>query len=495
MKTLPLFIASALIASATLSATERVALVIGNGAYSSAKLPNPVNDAPLVAASLQKVGFKVIQKTDLTRDGMRAAVREFSDALKKGDTALFYYAGHGAQVKDENYLIPVDAPLGMKEYEAEDRSVKVNLALAAMEECGSALNIVILDCCRDNPFARSWRSASNGLAEMKAPQETLIAYATAPGKAASDGEGANSPYSQALAEEILRPGVKLQDVFLNVARRVHATTKGEQRPWTASDLLSEFVFLQGSNQAVAQPVMITTHTKVSTPITEQPTASEALPSTAIPAELPTRGYFSISEIFKNTRCRSYTPAGQQNVLRMTQAKLAESGHYKGNVDGVMGPGTQRAILEWQIKESERSDGKLNDVILQKLGVATIEDLPPTPPATIPPANPQGDAIPEPKGARPILYYFSASWCPPCAQMKNNVFPSLQIQALKAKFDWREIDVDASKNASLCKRFNIASIPHFVAASPSGRTLATQTGGISVANFAAFLQKALSASAH
>lgn len=232
-----------LVSVARLAAADRVALVIGNGGYDTARLPNPPNDAVLVAGSLKQAGFKVIQKTDLGREGMRAAVREFSDALAKGDTALFYYAGHGAQVKGENYLIPVDAPLGMKEFEAEDRSVRANLVLAAMEESGSALNLVILDCCRDNPFARGWRSASTGLAEMRAPQETLIAYATAPGKAALDGEGMNSPYAAALAQEILRPGVKMQDVFLNVARAVSKATNNEQRPWIASDLLSEVCFL------------------------------------------------------------------------------------------------------------------------------------------------------------------------------------------------------------------------------------------------------------
>lgn len=232
----------------------RVALVIGNGSYESARLPNPANDAKLVAEKLQAVGFKVIQKTDLKREDMRKAVREFSDTLKAEDVALFFYAGHGAQVKGENYLIPTDAPLGMKEYEAPDYNLPANLILAAMEESGSLLNIVILDCCRDNPFARGWRSTSAGLAEMKAPKETLIAYATAPGAAASDGEGQNSPYSAALAQELVRPGLKLEEVFKNVARRVYETTKGIQRPWISLDVLGDFSFTAGNTApAVAMP--------------------------------------------------------------------------------------------------------------------------------------------------------------------------------------------------------------------------------------------------
>lgn len=253
---------------------DRVALVIGNGAYESARLPNPPNDAALIAQGLTKVGFKVIQKTNLGREAMMTAVREFSDTLKAGDVALFYYAGHGAQVKGENHLIPVDAPMGMKEFEAEHRNVSANLVLGALAESGSKLNIVILDCCRDNPFARGWRSANTGLAEMKAPQETLIGYATAPGSAALDGEGGNSPYSLALAEELVRPGLKLEEVFKNVARRVFETTKGTQRPWISLDVLGDFAFVDGSSAAAAAPTPPS-----SAPLTTPPTAPVPKPVT------------------------------------------------------------------------------------------------------------------------------------------------------------------------------------------------------------------------
>ncbi|MBL9131000.1 MAG: caspase family protein [Verrucomicrobiaceae bacterium] len=239
-----------LVSAMRASAADRVALVVGNGAYESARLPNPANDAALISRSLARVGFKVIQKTDLGREALMTAVREFSDSLKKNDVALFFYAGHGAQVKGENFLIPVDTPPGMKEFEAQHRSVSANLVLGAMEESGSRLNIVILDCCRDNPFARGWRSSSSGLAEMKAPQETLIGYATAPGSAALDGEGSNSPYSLALAQEMIVPKRKLEEVFKQVARRVFESTKGAQRPWISLDVLGEFSFMETAVQEV-----------------------------------------------------------------------------------------------------------------------------------------------------------------------------------------------------------------------------------------------------
>ncbi|WP_395744516.1 caspase family protein [Prosthecobacter sp.] len=260
----------------------RVALVIGNGGYAADKLPNPPNDAALVAKGLAQAGFQVIQKTDLGREGMTTAVREFSDALKPGDVALFFYAGHGMQVKGENFLVPVDAPQGMKEYEAEHRSVSAGLVLDAMAESRSQLNIVILDCCRDNPFARGWRSNTKGLAEMKAPQETVICYATAPGTAASDGEGSNSPYSQALAQELLRPGLKLEEVFKNVARRVFETTKGAQRPWISLDVLGDFAFVEGTRApmvpapSVPAPAVVTP----SAPPTVKPAPTAPQPATA-----------------------------------------------------------------------------------------------------------------------------------------------------------------------------------------------------------------------
>jgi hypothetical protein len=242
---------SLLMGAASSALAGRVALVIGNGAYESARLPNPPNDVQMISQGLTQVGFKVIQKTNLGREAMMTTVREFSDTIKAGDVALFYYAGHGAQVKGANHLIPVDAPMGMKEFEAEHRNVSANLVLDALAESGSKLNIVILDCCRNNPFARSWRSANLGLAEMKAPQETLIGYATAPGSAALDGEGSHSPYALALAEELVRPGLKLEEVFKNVARRVFETTKGTQRPWISLDVLGDFAFATGTGPTIS----------------------------------------------------------------------------------------------------------------------------------------------------------------------------------------------------------------------------------------------------
>ncbi|NQU63686.1 MAG: caspase family protein [SAR324 cluster bacterium] len=158
----------------------RHALVIGNADYKIGRLFNTKNDANDVAAALQKLGFSVNLQINVNRSGMREAIRDFGDKLKKGGVGLFYYAGHGMQVKGVNYLIPVGSDLKAED-EVQDESIDAGSVLRKMDSAGNALNIVILDACRDNPFARSFRSTQKGLAQMDAPKGSLIVYATAPG--------------------------------------------------------------------------------------------------------------------------------------------------------------------------------------------------------------------------------------------------------------------------------------------------------------------------
>jgi uncharacterized caspase-like protein len=266
MKLPLLFLTLLSLTSAYSVAAEWRALVIGNGAYPGKPLANPVNDAMLMSETLKGVGFQTTVVTDVDLKSMRKAVREFGDSLRPGDVALFYYAGHGAQMNGENYLFPRDAPEEIREFEAEDSCFKTAVPLAAMESAGSGLNIVILDCCRNNPFARSWRTGGNaGLTELRAPQETLIAFATAPGKVALDGvESANSPFAKALARQISSSDRKIQDVFLDVARSVYSETKGEQRPWVSHDILTEFTFTRRAAR-------------------ESPMPADAAPATFMPA--------------------------------------------------------------------------------------------------------------------------------------------------------------------------------------------------------------------
>ncbi|MDO9632911.1 MAG: caspase family protein, partial [Humidesulfovibrio sp.] len=149
-------------------AERRIALVIGNGAYKAAPLKNPVNDARDMAASLKRLGFDVTLLTDAGQQQMDAAVREFGLKLRQGGAGLFYYAGHGLQVAGENYLVPVNANI-QTESDVRYTCLPAGMVLGKMEDARNDLNIIILDACRNNPFARSFRSTEQGLAKMDAP--------------------------------------------------------------------------------------------------------------------------------------------------------------------------------------------------------------------------------------------------------------------------------------------------------------------------------------
>lgn len=220
----------------------RTALVIGNGAYSDAMLKNPPNDAADMAAALRSLGFEVMSYTDLDQAAMKRAIRDFGAKLRsKGGTGLFYYAGHGVQVKGINYLIPVRSSVNTEE-EVEYEAVEAGLVLAQMESARNDINIVILDACRNNPFARSYRSSDKGLASINAPSGTLIAYSTAPGSVASDGTGRNGIYTQELLKKMRTPGLGIEEVFKQVRISVRAATAEKQTPWESSSLTGEFYF-------------------------------------------------------------------------------------------------------------------------------------------------------------------------------------------------------------------------------------------------------------
>ena len=226
---------------------QRVALVIGNSAYSSGPLKNPVNDATDMAAMLQKLGFSVTLRKDAGLQEMDEAIEAFGNRLKRGGVGLFYYAGHGLQVNGTNYLLPIGAKIN-KETDVKYQAVDANRILDEMATANNGLNIVVLDACRDNPFARSFRSATRGLAIVSsAPSGTFISYSTSPGNVARDGDGRNSPYTAALLQNMQTPGLALGDVFINVRTKVKKETG--QVPWELSSLEGQFYFNpQGARQ-------------------------------------------------------------------------------------------------------------------------------------------------------------------------------------------------------------------------------------------------------
>ncbi len=172
---------------------------------------------------------------------MRQAIRKFGHKIKSGGVGLFYYAGHGMQVNGTNYLIPVGADIQTEE-EVVDEAVDASLILRKMHAAGNPLNIVILDACRDNPFARSFRSTSRGLTRMDVPGGAFVAYATAPGQVAADGSGSNGIYTKHLLTNISKPGLSIEQVFKKVRIQVMGETADKQVPWDVSSLTGDFYF-------------------------------------------------------------------------------------------------------------------------------------------------------------------------------------------------------------------------------------------------------------
>ena len=223
------------------SANKRIALVVGNANYKVRPLKNPRNDADDISRSLRSSGFDVIDLRDASLQQMRNGVRQFGDRLINNDVGLVYYSGHGVEVKGRNYFIPVNADI-MREDEIADQGLDVSLILEKMNTAGKGVNILIVDACRDDPFGRSFRSSSRGLAQMDAPRGTIIAYATSPGKVASDGDGRNSPYTKNLVKAMQQPNKPIEQVFKEVRRAVQEETKNLQTPWENTSLSGDFYF-------------------------------------------------------------------------------------------------------------------------------------------------------------------------------------------------------------------------------------------------------------
>ena len=231
------------IAFAGAAKEKRTALIIGNSNYTDSPLKNPVNDANSIAAELRTLGFDVMLHTDLSQNEMKRKIREFGEKLAaNGGVGLFYYAGHGMQMNGGNYLVPVTAQID-KEQDVELEAVNLQRVLGEMEYARNDINIVILDACRNNPFARSFRSAgSNGLASTMAPQGTYIAYATSPGSVAADGSGSNGLYTEELLGALRQPGLKIEDVFKKVRLNVYNRSGKKQLPWDNSSIFGDFYF-------------------------------------------------------------------------------------------------------------------------------------------------------------------------------------------------------------------------------------------------------------
>ncbi|MDU1695655.1 MAG: caspase family protein, partial [Bradyrhizobium sp.] len=230
-------------------AASRIALVVGNSDYQSVgKLANPANDARLVAETFQRLGFTLVggaAQLDLDKSRFDQVIQTFSKQLLGAEVAVFYYAGHGIQVRGTNYLVPISANPA-READVDFMMVDVGLVLRQMEAAGTKLNIVILDACRNNPFGgRGLRSSDGGLAQIRAPEGTILSYATQPGNVALDGDDGHSPYTRALVDAVQRPGLDVLQAFNQVGLSVKKATASAQQPWVASSPIDGSFYFAG----------------------------------------------------------------------------------------------------------------------------------------------------------------------------------------------------------------------------------------------------------
>jgi hypothetical protein len=221
---------------------KRVALVIGNNAYKDGRLTAPINDARAMTIALTELGFKVTRLEDVGRVSMHRAIRIFVDELTRSEAVgLFYFAGHGAQSKGKNFLIPIDANIEHED-DIELQGVDIQYMLDKFADMRNGMNILILDACRNNPFARRGVKRPSGLAAIDGPPGTLVAFAAAPGQVAREIQGGNGIYTKNILANIREPGLPVEEVFKRVRFGVLADTGKLQVPWENTSLVRDFYF-------------------------------------------------------------------------------------------------------------------------------------------------------------------------------------------------------------------------------------------------------------
>ena len=361
------------------SASNRVALVIGNAAYSHApRLANPLNDAADVGDALERLGFAVTRLRNTERSALWDGLQKFALAASASEIAVVFYAGHGIEVDGRNFLVPTDARL-QSDREVEFETVPLELVSRAVERA-RGLSLVILDACRENPFAAAMqragatRSVGRGLARVEPLGETLVAYAAKEGTLAADGQGRNSPYSAALLKHLEEPGLEVGLMFRRVRDGVLAATGGAQEPFVYGSLSSQGVYLKEPAQVAGAEADAAPGVApgAGQRLTAEHLAAERLfwesvEDTEDPEEIHAylerypEGTFASLAL---TRLGRMSKPAEEAVAattesdpmeieeslglsradrRLVQHGLASLGHAPGPIDGVFGPRTRRAI--------------------------------------------------------------------------------------------------------------------------------------------------------
>ena len=382
-------------------AAKRVALVIGSAVYAHApRLANPLNDASDIGAALSRLGYAVTKLENAEYDAMRRGLRAFTRAASGAEAAVVFYAGHGIEVDKRNFLVPVDARLS-SDREVEFETVPLDLVARAVEGA-SGLGLVILDACRDNPFAAAMqragptRSIGRGLARVEPAGEMLIAYAARGGTVASDGAGRNSPYTEALLAHLEEPGLEVGLMFRKVRDAVLKSTGNKQEPFVYGSLSSEGVYLGARPEPPAIPQAkpagppkgggASAHRLTAEQLAAERLFWESVKDRDRPADL--RAYLdrypqgTFAALARN-RLKDLTDArnavaseAAEAALKLTardrkkvQAGLWVLGLDPGVPDGVFGERTRDAIREWQESRSRPATGFLDAVSVKTLRAA------------------------------------------------------------------------------------------------------------------------------
>ena len=379
---------------------NRFALVIGNGDYVQGQLKNPANDAKLISESLRDLGFRVESKIDLNQQEMEEKITSFSSRLPKNSFAFFFFAGHGIQAKKANYLIPVGATI-KSESSLKYRTVPLDFVRDELENSKSNLNVVVLDCCRNNPFERSWNRSlvQRGLAPVPpVPEGTVIAFATGDGKTAADGHGNNSPYTRELASALsARPSTGLslvEGVFFTLGRTLKPKTQQHPHLYVDSTMPKYFLWKPETSDDANESMKNAYSTLPPSPTATSPTlaansSKPVIDSAAIPNPKSAQGHELL------TQASSYHSEGEfdyaitafgalindPDISRIVrdQARKGRGGSYlaKGTAESInraiidfkaaREPGIQLSVMrsEAELRDSKAVTGKVhrNEIVL------------------------------------------------------------------------------------------------------------------------------------
>ncbi len=317
-------------------AGNRVALVIGNADYKSARLKNSVNDAKDIAKSLEKLDFDVILKTDVNRRQIESGMNTFYKKLQRAEVGFFFYAGHGVQIDGMNYLIPLDANV-TNANDVKYEAVPAGRILGKMEDAGNKLNIVVLDACRNNPFRSYFRSASQGLAFMDAPDGTIVAYATSPNSVAADGKGRNGLYTSHLLQNMTRPDLNVLEIFNQTGLQVRRRTEGKQTPWVSFSPMEKFYLAGGNLDEVTSDAPISyqeTHTTGAIKVTSRPAGAQVQLDGEAAGQTPLQlGNMTVGSVRVSVAKSGYIEAEQRTNIKAGRRTVLAFDLQEGNKNG------------------------------------------------------------------------------------------------------------------------------------------------------------------